>query len=89
MRDRITEALKDHDAQYIEIRLEQSEGTHLQYRGKNLEEIGRTSGMGGNVRALTGGGWGFTCFNDLFFHFMSMFYIHFLLSNLMISSLYK
>ncbi|MEE8443593.1 MAG: TldD/PmbA family protein [Dehalococcoidia bacterium] len=65
MRDRITEALKDHGAQYVEIRLEQSEGTHLLYRGGNLEEIGRTSGMGGNVRALAGGGWGFTCFNDL------------------------
>ena len=65
MRDRIAEALKDHGARYVEIRLEQSEGTYLRYRGSDLEEIGKTSGVGGNVRALDGGGWGFTCFNDL------------------------
>ena len=65
MRDQIAEALKDHHAQYVEIRLEQSEATRLLYRGRELEEIGRTSGVGGNVRALAGGGWGFTCFNDL------------------------
>ena len=65
MQDRITEALKDHGAQYVEIRLEQSETTHLRYRGRDIEEVGRTSGIGGNVRALAGGGWGFACFNDL------------------------
>ena len=65
MRDRIAEALKDHGARYVEIRLEQSEGTYLRYRGSDLEEIGKTSGVGGNVRALDGGGWGFACFNDL------------------------
>ena len=65
MRDRITEALKCHDAEYVEIRLEESEGAHIRYRGRELEETGRTSGGGGNVRALAGGGWGFVCFNDL------------------------
>ncbi|MDO8579474.1 MAG: DNA gyrase modulator, partial [bacterium] len=65
MRDRVTEALKDHGARYVEIRLEQTQGTHLRYRGRELEDVGRTSGIGGNVRALAGGGWGFACFNDL------------------------
>ena len=65
MRDRITAALKDHGAEYVEIRLEQSESAHLRYRGRDIEEVGRTSGIGGNVRALAGGGWGFACFNDL------------------------
>jgi len=65
MRDDIQEALKDHGARYVEIRLEQSEGTRLTYRGRELEEIGRSSGIGGNVRALAGGGWGFACFNDI------------------------
>ncbi len=65
MRDRIAEALRDHGARYVEIRLEQTEGTHLRYRGRELEDVGKTSGMGGNVRALAGGGWGFACFNDL------------------------
>ncbi len=65
MQDRIAEALKGHNAEYVEIRLEESQGTHIRYRGKELEEVGRTSGIGGNVRALAGGGWGFTCFNDI------------------------
>ena len=65
MRDRIAEALRGHNAEYVEIRLEESQGTHIRYRGKELEETGRTSGVGGNVRALAGGGWGFTCFNSL------------------------
>ena len=65
MRDDIQEALKDHGARYVEIRLEQSEGARLTYSGQELEEIGRSSGIGGNVRALAGGGWGFACFNDL------------------------
>ena len=65
MRDLITEALEGHNAQYIELHLEESASTHLRYRGKDLEDVGRSSGAGGNVRALAGGGWGFTCFNDL------------------------
>ncbi len=65
MHDSIAEALKDHGARYVEIRLEQTEGTHLRYRGRELEDVGKTSGMGGNVRALVGGGWGFACFNDI------------------------
>ena len=65
MQDCIARVLKGHGAQYAEIRLEQSESTNLRYRGKDLEEIGRNSGIGGNVRALAGGGWGFTCFNDM------------------------
>ena len=39
MKDDIQEALKDHGARYVEIRLEQSEGTRLTYRGRELEEI--------------------------------------------------
>jgi TldD protein len=65
MQDQITEALKNHGADYVEIRLEEGQGTHIRYRGKDLEEIGRTSSLGGNVRAIAGGGWGFVCFNNL------------------------
>ena len=64
MQDQITEALKSHGADYVEIRLEEGQGTHIRYRGKDLEEIGRTSSLGGNVRAIAGGGWGFVCFNN-------------------------
>jgi predicted Zn-dependent protease len=65
MRDEITDALKSHQADYIEIRIEENKSTRLVYRGKRLEEVGRMSSLGGNVRALVKGGWGFVSFNDI------------------------
>ena len=65
MRDEIELALKGHDADYIEIRIEEGEATRIQYRGRELEDIGRTTSLGGNVRALVRGGWGFISFNNL------------------------
>ena len=65
MRDKTSEALKGHNADYIEIRIEEGETTRIQYRGRELEDIGRTTSTGGNVRALVKGGWGFISFNDL------------------------
>lgn len=65
MRDQIATAIKNHGARYVEIRLEQNEGTYMRYRGDSLEDLGKISGVGGNVRALDRGGWGFASFNDL------------------------
>ncbi|MFQ5826463.1 MAG: TldD/PmbA family protein [Dehalococcoidia bacterium] len=65
LRDRLAQALKGHGADYVEIRLEESQSTFIQYRGKELEDIGTTTSLGGNVRALVRGGWGFVSFNDL------------------------
>ena len=65
MRERIEAALSGVDAQYVEVRVEESSSSTIRYRGRDLEEIGRGSGLGGNVRALAGGGWGFASFNDL------------------------
>lgn len=64
-RSRLAEALKGQPADYVEIRIEEAEATRLQYRGQELEEVSRSSSLGGNVRALAKGGWGFVCFNDL------------------------
>ncbi|MEE9285098.1 MAG: TldD/PmbA family protein [Dehalococcoidia bacterium] len=64
MRDLIEQALKDHGAEYVEIRLEDSATTRIQYRGRELEEINRNSSKGGCVRALVKGGWGFVSFNE-------------------------
>ncbi len=64
IRDRIQEALAGQDARYIEVRVEEVAGTHIRYRGREVEEIGHTTGVGGCVRALAGG-WGFASFNDL------------------------
>ena len=65
MRDQIDSALKGHEADYIEVRLEEGETSRIQYRGRELEDVGRSTSRGGNVRALVNGGWGFTSFNDL------------------------
>jgi len=65
MHDQTVEALKGHNADHIEAHFEESEATHIVYRGERLEEINRTCSSGGNVRALVKGGWGFVSFNSL------------------------
>ncbi|OGO30539.1 MAG: peptidase C69 [Chloroflexi bacterium RBG_16_56_11] len=56
--------LKKPRADYLEVRLEESQTSHITYRGRNLESIGRSSATGGCARALAKGGWGFTSFNS-------------------------
>ena len=53
------------NAEYIEVHLEESQSSHLTYRGKNLESSDKTASVGGNIRALVNGGWGFVSFNSL------------------------
>ena len=65
IRDRIDAALKDAGGQYVEVHVEEASSSTIRYRARDLEEIGRGSAIGGNVRALAGGGWGFASFNDL------------------------
>lgn len=65
MRAVLEDALRETQADYVEIRVEEGEVTRLAYRGRELEEISRTRSFGGNVRALVNGGWGFASFNDL------------------------
>ena len=57
--------LAGYGADYIEVHLEESRTSHLSYRGRELESIGRKNVIGGNVRALVKGGWGFSSFNSL------------------------
>ena len=65
MKDRLFSALKGHQADYMEVRLDESKSSRLVYRGERLEEAGRSTGAGGCVRALVRGGWGFVSFNSL------------------------
>lgn len=65
MRDQIEAALRGHDAEYIEIRIEEAEASHLAYRGRELEDVGRSTSLGGCVRALVKGGWSFATFNEV------------------------
>jgi TldD protein len=60
----LSDTLKRYRADYIEIRLEENQSSHIVYRGRELESIDRATAIGGNVRALVKGGWGFVSFND-------------------------
>ncbi len=61
----LTKAFNEYNADYIEAHLEERQSSYITYRGRELESIGRTTVIGGNVRALVRGGWGFVSFNNL------------------------
>jgi TldD protein len=63
-REEIEAAVKGHNADYVEMRIDDALTNRLVYRGKELDEIGRTRSFGGCVRALVNGGWGFVSFNE-------------------------
>ncbi len=60
----LAELIKQIKADYIEVHLEESQTSHIAYRGRELDSIGRSKAIGGNVRAMVKGGWGFVSFND-------------------------
>ena len=60
----LADTLKKYSADHIEVRLEENQSSHIAYRGKELESIDLATAVGGNVRALVKGGWGFVSFND-------------------------
>ena len=65
MKEILNSALKNgHNADYLEIRLEEKESTSIRFQGKKLEKIDCSQQIGGNVRALVRGGWGFITFNQ-------------------------
>jgi TldD protein len=65
MRDQIQAALKSSQADYTEIRLEESESTTVVYRGRDLETASAVIDAGGIVRCMCkDGGWGVATFND-------------------------
>jgi TldD protein len=64
MRDRLTEALKIQDVEYADIRVEDKTNTWVNFRGPDLDTIGSARTVGGIVRALYKGGWGYATFND-------------------------
>jgi TldD protein len=68
MQDLMTQALKGHNADYLELRLESLDGTRISYRGKELDDISSGNSNGGCARAYVNGAWGFVTFtktNDL------------------------
>jgi TldD protein len=65
MKDRLLQALKVHNVDYAEIRIEDKFNSWVKFRGKDLDTIGSARTLGGIVRALYKGGWGYATFNDL------------------------
>jgi len=60
----LAEVINQCSADYIEARLEESQTSYISYRGRELDSIGRAGAIGGNVRAMAKGAWGFVSFND-------------------------
>ena len=58
MQDRLSEALKSHDVEYADIRIEDKTESQVMFRGPDLDNIGSSRTVGGVVRALYNGGWG-------------------------------
>ena len=50
---------------FVEARIHRAAGSRVTYVGKELEDIGRSTSLGGCVRALVNGAWGFCSFNDV------------------------
>ncbi len=65
MRDRLAEALKVQDVDFVDIRVEDLTNSWVNFRGPDLDTIGSSRTVGGIVRALYKGGWGYATFNDL------------------------
>jgi len=61
----LKKALAGARADYAEVRVERAVTTTISYVGQELEEISEFTSLGGCVRALVKGGWGFASFNDL------------------------
>ncbi len=59
------ETVKNKNADYLEIRVEESHSTRLVFRGPALDDLSQSIDYGGNIRALVNGGWGFVSFNKL------------------------
>lgn len=65
MESLLTALVRNRPADYLEIRLEESRTTRIEFKGPTLETLSRSVDRGGNVRALVGGGWGVVSFNRM------------------------
>ncbi|PSN16142.1 hypothetical protein C7271_20405 [filamentous cyanobacterium CCP5] len=67
LKDRLTDLVGRYRdrADFLAIRLEQSEGTDIMLRGGKVETLSEGISIGGQVRVCHRGGWGFASFNRL------------------------
>ena len=64
MKELLRAALCSTEADYCEIRFEESNYLNITFRGRGIEQIFKEIQYGGNVRALHKGAWGFASFNN-------------------------
>ncbi|MGK7944630.1 MAG: TldD/PmbA family protein [Microcystaceae cyanobacterium] len=66
-KNQLTELMQQyrHRADFLSIRLEQSDGTSILLRGDQIETLSEGISLGGQIRACYKGGWGFASFNKL------------------------
>ena len=60
MRERIEQALRKSDAEYTDIRIEDVTSSWMNFRGEYLDNIGSAKVLGGIIRTLIKGGWGYS-----------------------------
>jgi len=65
MKEEMMRVCQQTPADYVEVRIHEGTSTKVDYSGKELDDIGERTGLGGCVRVLKNGGWGFAAFNDL------------------------
>jgi len=66
VRERVEEALKAApEASEVEIRIEEMESTQITFQKDSLETLDKGFSVGGCVRVLVDGSWGFVSFNSL------------------------
>ncbi|OKH13160.1 TldD/PmbA family protein [[Limnothrix rosea] IAM M-220] len=66
-KDQLTEFIARYRqrADFLSIRLEQSEGSSILLRNNTIETLSENTSLGGQVRVCHRGGWGFAAFNNL------------------------
>ncbi|MBN2464214.1 TldD/PmbA family protein [candidate division WOR-3 bacterium] len=61
----LADVLSGAAAQYADIRVEESDKSHIVYRGPELDSIGRSFERGGCLRVFHNGNWGTASFNQI------------------------
>ncbi len=63
--ERIRELVRRKDVDYLEVRAERGTESSIRIEGKNVESVKQGNFVGGNVRVLVEGVWGFAYFTEL------------------------
>ncbi len=65
MEEKIRELTRRNDVDYLEVRIEDGVESNIVIEGKDVEVVKQGNFIGGNVRVLVDGVWGFVYFTDL------------------------